>query len=94
MTQIPCLLQHLSSADSFCKQNGSFKIKTDRMTRSKPFDTLTVFLKEFFGKIISKKVSMKNYLPIKEGSGSVVECLTCDRRAAGSSLTGVTVFCP
>ena len=26
----------------------------------------------------------------REGSGSVVECLTGDRRAAGSSLTGVT----
>ena len=29
-----------------------------------------------------------------ERSGSVVECLTRDRRAAGSSLTGVTVLCP
>ena len=29
-----------------------------------------------------------------EGSGSVVECLTRDRRAAGSSLTGVTALCP
>ena len=27
-----------------------------------------------------------------ERSGSVVECLTRDRRAAGSSLTGVTVL--
>ena len=27
-------------------------------------------------------------------SGSVVECLTRDRRAAGSSLTGVTALCP
>ena len=29
---------------------------------------------------------------IWERSGSVVECLTGDRRAAGSSLTGVTVL--
>ena len=29
-----------------------------------------------------------------ERSGSVVECLTRDRGAAGSSLTGVTVLCP
>ena len=29
-----------------------------------------------------------------ECSGSVVECLTWDWRAAGSSLTGVTVLCP
>ena len=31
---------------------------------------------------------------IRERSGSVVECLTRDRRAAGSSLTGVTALCP
>ena len=30
----------------------------------------------------------------REHSGSAVECLTRDRRAAGSSLTGVTVLCP
>ena len=30
----------------------------------------------------------------REHSGSVVECLTRDRRAAGSSLTGVTALCP
>ena len=29
-----------------------------------------------------------------ERSGSVVECLTGDRRAAGTSLTVVTVLCP
>ena len=31
---------------------------------------------------------------IRERSGSVVECLTRDQRAAGSSLTGVTALCP
>ena len=30
----------------------------------------------------------------REPSGSVVECLTCDRRVAGLSLTGITVLCP
>ena len=30
----------------------------------------------------------------RERSGSVVECLTRDRGAAGSSLTGVTSLCP
>ena len=30
----------------------------------------------------------------REHSGSVVKCLTQDRGAAGSSLTGVTVLCP
>ena len=29
---------------------------------------------------------------VRERSGSVVECLTRDRRAAGSSLTGVTAL--
>ena len=32
------------------------------------------------------------YMKIMERSGSVVECLTRDRRAAGSSLTGVTAL--
>ena len=32
------------------------------------------------------------YTEIWERSGSVVECLTRDRRAAGSSLTGVTAL--
>ena len=36
---------------------------------------------------------MSNVL-IRERSGLVVECLTRDRRAAGSSLTGVTALCP
>ena len=31
---------------------------------------------------------------LRERSGSVVEFLTRDRRAAGSSLTGVTALCP
>ena len=41
------------------------------------------------------------YIPLRlilrhdrERSGSVVECLTRDRRAVGSSLTGVTALCP
>ena len=31
---------------------------------------------------------------VGEGSGSVVERLTRDQGAAGSSLTGVTMLCP
>ena len=31
---------------------------------------------------------------LRERSGSVVECLTRDRRAVGSSLTSVTALCP
>ena len=33
-------------------------------------------------------------LPSDLGGSSVVECLTGDRGAAGSSLTGITVLCP
>ena len=36
--------------------------------------------------------SRVTYLSTRERSGSVVECLTRDRRAAGSSLTGVTAL--
>ena len=35
-----------------------------------------------------------NTILVREPSGSVVECLTQDRGAAGSSLTGVTALCP
>ena len=34
------------------------------------------------------------YFCLWERSGSFVECLTRDRRAAGSSLNGVTALCP
>ena len=34
----------------------------------------------------------RTFRPRRERSGSVVECLTRDRRVAGSSLTGVTVL--
>ena len=43
----------------------------------------------------TKTLLCKNEIQIhylREGSGSVVECLTQDRGAAGSSLTGVTVL--
>ena len=45
----------------------------------------------FLGSVSS--VNGYKYL-IWERSGSVVECLTRDRGAAGSSLTCVTVLCP
>ena len=34
-----------------------------------------------------------NKIYMRERSGSVIECLTRDRRAAGSSLTGFTALC-
>ena len=36
----------------------------------------------------------RNQLELREHSGSMVECLTLDRATAGSSFTGVIVFCP
>ena len=36
----------------------------------------------------------KSKIRLGERSGSVVECSTRDRRAAGSSLTSVTALCP
>ena len=41
---------------------------------------------------VSTQFILNVRLVIWERSGSVVECLTRDRRAAGSSLTGVTVL--
>ena len=37
-------------------------------------------------------IFLVNFLTFLGGSGSVVECLTQDRRAAGLSLTGVTAL--
>ena len=39
-----------------------------------------------------EEVGYQGYRDSRERSGSVVECLTRDRRAAGSSLTGVTAL--
>ena len=43
--------------------------------------------------VISGHIDISQVI-IWERSGSVVECLTRDRRAAGSSHTVVTVLCP
>ena len=45
-------------------------------------------------KIQHNSIKSSNTFLLKERSGSVVECLNRDRRAAGSSLTGVTALCP
>ena len=44
--------------------------------------------------ILQNITKCKYTLQPRERSGSVVECLTQDRRAAGSSLTSVTAWCP
>ena len=47
----------------------------------------------FLANLITYFVNICNIYE-SEGSGSVVECSTRDRGAAGSSLTGVTALCP
>ena len=44
-----------------------------------------------YAKVIGKKILTILWW---ERSGSVVECLTRDRGAAGSSLSGITPLCP
>ena len=41
---------------------------------------------------ITRLVILSSHFHFRERSGSVVECLTRDRRVAGSSLTGVTAL--
>ena len=55
------------------------------------FNNRNLFLTAKLLKQIRKAFS-KFYYRHRERSGSVVECLTRDRRAAGSSLTGVTAL--
>ena len=43
-------------------------------------------------KSTDQPVHLGRMIRVRERSGSVVECLTRDRRAAGSSLTGVTAL--
>ena len=44
--------------------------------------------------LIMTKLDTFKSLNLRERCGSVVECLTQDRRAAGWSLMGVTLLCP
>ena len=63
-----------SSADNFCKQFGprSGPIESRPWSRSKQFDSLIVFMKEFFEKVnfekksVNDNKSMKNYPACKE----------------------------
>ena len=43
-------------------------------------------------KTVQAQIFLKPFIGERERSSSVVECLTRDRRAAGSSLTGVTAL--
>ena len=65
-----------------------------RWLRQKPADLdLQCFQKTINpGSVEQGLISLPLHYNSKEGSDSVVECLTRDRVAAGSSLTGVTVL--
>ena len=55
---------------------------------------MTDYIPTCFDAYTGRFIYLFIYLFIWERSGSVVECLTRDRGAAGSSLTGVTALCP
>ena len=69
------------------------------MVESITYSTSPIFLD------LSKDIALHSCMPImsieqpqqikiRERSGSVVECLTRDQWAAGSSLTNITELCP
>ena len=62
---------------------------------------VAIYIYESLESILIEPLTLSNFsesvwcsirLANRERSGSVVECLTRDRRAAGSSLTGVTAL--
>ena len=61
-------------ADNICKQFGPRSGPTQRRSRSgsKPFDTLIVFLKDFFKRLILKKKSADDNKIIKISSMQIV----------------------
>ena len=74
-----CYLGDMLSAGGGCEIAVTTRVKTAWKK-----------IRELLPIVISRHLSYKTW----ERSGSVVECLTQDRRAVGSSLTGVTVLCP
>ena len=54
------------------------------------------YVKHFINVFATSKLDKRAFLGRTKVSlsGSVVECLTPDRGAAGSSLTSITVLCP
>ena len=78
---------------------GAYLSDTESFARGAP--TLTMFFFLFVTEERIKIALKTDHLwpasetpLVGECSGSVVECLNRDRRAAGTSLTGVTVVCP
>ena len=56
-------------------------------------NSIQIFL-PLHGGVVTGIIEARQLTHKGEHNGSVVECLTRDRGAAGLSLTGVTVLCP
>ena len=69
------------SEDTRQSSNEVYSYKKGQFTSKPPFSNLLL-----------SALSKLSFLSVWERSGSVVECLTRDREAAGSSLTGVTAL--
>ena len=78
------------------RPNNGFQDQLSLNAGQKYSATLPTFIKlPFVIKIIVLSIfEWQFYTGFREHSGSVVECLTRDRGAAGTSLTGVTALCP
>ena len=84
----------------FCQSNGAFSLFN--MDSSREWKTVWILISWLLMKpadqdphCFQKFVSVCNsygHSALRERSGSVVECLTWDREAAGSSLTSVTAL--
>ena len=87
-----------SSSLSFAIHNfdGTFDILKDIWKKNDgTVNPLSLNCEFIYGAIQKKKISKwVCYIVRRQHSGSVVECLTQDGGAAGSSLTNVTVLCP
>ena len=81
MAQMPSLANSEDTDEML--HNAALYLGLHYLLRQKDFKRNTAFYLEIIKSVTSQ-----------EHTGSVVECLTQDQGAAGSSLTGVTVFCP
>ena len=68
-------------------QEGWFKLRLRRWSNALETKSQDIYHQEL-GQLLLSMDELLN----RERRGSVVECLTRDRRAAGSSLTGVTAL--
>ena len=83
-TSLTCYNQTFNILSSLCSLadwNKPYLIQIYTLFYNRPWGYKTFFM-----------LNSAEHEIYREGSGSVVECLTWDRGAAGSSLTGITVL--